>query len=84
MKSFKSVTVGLHMIKAYLNAVKDGSMTISSGLDKMFGVKGTFENIRSKSVEDILEDCKDLRNLYIEQAQKIYLYSSNLIHSEEE
>ena len=77
MKGFQSVTVGLHLIKAYLSAVKDGSMTVGSGLDSMFGVKGTFTNIKSKSVSDILNDCSANRDLYIEQAKKIYLYTTN-------
>lgn len=50
MKAFESVRVGLHLIKAYLRAVKDGSMSVGVGLDAMFGVRGTFSNIASKEV----------------------------------
>lgn len=75
MKNFKSVTVGLHLIKAYLLAVKDGSMKVGTGLDGMFGVRGTFTNIRSKEVQEILDDCKSKRDVYIEEAKKIYLYN---------
>ena len=45
------------MIKAYQAAIKDGSMRFSTSLDKMFGVQGFFQNIQTKEVEGILQDC---------------------------
>ena len=51
-------------------------MTISSGIDKMFGRKGFFNDIRTKSVEDILKECEDDRLLYSEQVKKIYFYGN--------
>jgi len=64
-KKYQSVTVALHMIKAYLEAIKDGSMKITTGLDIMFGVRGTFENIRTKEVVALLKDCQAERELYM-------------------
>lgn len=55
--NYNSVTVALHMIKAYLAAIKDGSMKIYTSMDKMFGVVGTFQNIQTKDVDAILKDC---------------------------
>lgn len=64
----------MHMIKAYLAAIKDGSMKISSGIDKMFGVQGFYINIETKSVDGILADCLNNRNLYIQLSKRIWLY----------
>jgi uncharacterized protein YbbC (DUF1343 family) len=64
-KAYKSVTVALHMIKAYIQAIKDGSMKITTGLDIMFGVRGTYENIRTKEVDSLLKDCQAERDLYL-------------------
>jgi len=47
-ENFESVKVALHMIKAYLGAIKDGSMKFNSSLDRMFGVVGFFQNIQTR------------------------------------
>ena len=64
----------MHMIKAYHSAIKDGSMTFSSGLDRMFGTVGFYQYIQSKSIEEILQNCDGDRKLYMELIKKIYLY----------
>jgi hypothetical protein len=46
------------MMKAFKNAIKDGSMKFSTALDKMFGVQGFYMNIQSKEVDAILQDCE--------------------------
>lgn len=50
-------------------------MKVNSGLDIMFGVRGTYENIRTKDVDSLLKECQGERELYAEMAKKIYLYS---------
>ncbi len=45
------------MIKAYISAIKDGSMKFSPSLDKMFGVQGFYQTIQTKDVDSILKDC---------------------------
>lgn len=72
--NYDSVTVALHMIKAYLYAIKDGSMKINSGIDKMFGVLGLFQTIQTKPVSTILKGCEADRKLYLEQIKQIYIY----------
>ena len=39
---FESVKTALHMIKAYLGAIEQGGMNISTGIDRLFGVQGFF------------------------------------------
>lgn len=62
--NYNSVSVAMHMIKAYLNAAKDGSVTVSSSIDRMFGIVGFYQMIQTREVEDILRDCRDERELY--------------------
>jgi len=38
----------MHMIKAYLNAIKDGSMKFYNSIDKMFGVVGFLQTIQTQ------------------------------------
>jgi hypothetical protein len=54
----------MHMIKAYLTAGKDGSITISSSIDRMFGIVGFYQMIQTQEVEAILRECKDEREIY--------------------
>lgn len=72
--NFEAVKVALHMIKAYLSAIKDGSMKFSPSLDKMFGVQGFYQNIQTQGVDAILKDCEYERNFYIELSKKSWLY----------
>lgn len=65
------------MIKAYQAAIKDGSMRFSTSLDKMFGVQGFFQNIQTKEVDSILQDCEAERSLYKQLSKKIWLYDEN-------
>jgi uncharacterized protein YbbC (DUF1343 family) len=71
--AFPSVTVALHMIKAYLKS-SNGTVTVNSGIDKLFGVVGFFQNIQTKEVSDILKDCEVERELYAAEVRKIYFY----------
>ena len=36
------------MIKAYLNAIKDGSMKFYNSIDKMFGIVGFLQTIQTQ------------------------------------
>lgn len=62
------------MIKAYLSASKDSSVTISSSIDRMFGILGFYQTIRTQEVDSILRDCQDELELYSQAARMAYLY----------
>lgn len=62
------------MLKAYLSAIKDGSMKFYNSIDKMFGVVGFLQNIQTYQVDAILKNCEAERNLYLEAIKKIYFY----------
>lgn len=56
------------MIKAYLAVTKGASISISSSIDKMFGVVGFYQMIQTQEVESILSDCKYEREIYEKMA----------------
>jgi hypothetical protein len=60
-ENFESVKTALHVMKAFMLAIKDGSMKFATSLDKMFGVQGFYMNIQTKEVDAILQDCQQER-----------------------
>lgn len=62
-------------MRAYL--LNGQNITVSSGVDIMFGRRGFFEYIKNSktSIEQILNSCKDDLDLYKAQYKKVWLYT---------
>ena len=63
----------MHVIKAYITL----NSSISVKCDRMFGVVGFSENIVKYSPKQILDDCKDNRDLYIKEYKNYWIYPTN-------
>jgi len=65
----------MHIIKAYIENVKDGSLSISTSIDKMFGRLGFHSNILTKKVDDILNDCGADLQFWKDNYKKWWIYN---------
>ncbi len=69
----------MHILRAYLESAINLNVTVSSGVDKLYGRIGFSQQIQNFniSVSKILDDCKGDLNVYKNQYTKYWLYNIN-------